>query len=191
MPQGVSGAIKRRAVHKPFRELGGKGLIPLGWAVETGAGRLPFRVLIHVAGTNMICRSSERAIRGCVRSALTNAHERGYRAIAFPLIGAGGGGLPRERALEIMQDETRTVDDVGEVGAVLFRPAASWKAAHVIFEAGTRVMSMQQVLGEGNQASLPRCSIAQVWRLLAIAAAMLATLVKIPLAASWSVIFKL
>ena len=44
-----------------------------------------------------------RAIRGCVRSAL----ERGYRSVAFPLIGAGTGGFSPERALEIMQDEAR------------------------------------------------------------------------------------
>ena len=50
LPQGVSGAIKRRAGYEPFRELARYGPIPLGGAVETGAGRLPFRAIIHVAG---------------------------------------------------------------------------------------------------------------------------------------------
>jgi len=36
----------------------------------------------------MFWRSSERAIRGCVRSALGIAREKGYRSIAFPLINA-------------------------------------------------------------------------------------------------------
>ena len=53
----------------------------------------------------MFWRSSERAIRGCVRSALGIAREQGYRSIAFPLIGAGTGGYPPEKVLEIMQDE--------------------------------------------------------------------------------------
>ena len=70
LPQGVSGAIKRRAGYEPFRELARHGPIPLGGAVETSAGRLPFRAIIHVAGISMFWRSSERAIRGCVRSAL-------------------------------------------------------------------------------------------------------------------------
>jgi len=72
----------------------GHGLIPPGDAVQTGAGRLPFRAIIHVAGISLFWRSSERAIRGCVRSALALARQQGYRSIAFPLIGAGIGGYP-------------------------------------------------------------------------------------------------
>ena len=124
LPQGVSGAIKRRAGYEPFRELGRKGPIPLGGAVETNAGRLPFRAIIHVAGINMLWRSSERAIRGCVRSALGIAGKRGYRSIAFPLIGAGTGGFSPQRALDIMQDEARQIDYNGHVRIVRFRPAA-------------------------------------------------------------------
>ncbi len=123
LPQGVSGAIKRRAGYGPFRELGRKGPIPLGGAVETGAGRLPFRAIIHVAGISMCWRSSERAIRGCVRSALRIAGERGYRSIAFPLIGAGTGGFSPERALGIMQHEALQIEFDGEVRFVRFRPA--------------------------------------------------------------------
>jgi O-acetyl-ADP-ribose deacetylase (regulator of RNase III) len=123
VPQGVSVAIKRRAGHEPFRELARKGSIPLGGAVETGAGRLPFRAIIHVAGISMLWRSSERAIRGCVRSALGIARERGYRSIAFPLIGSGTGGYSPEQALAIMQDEARRVDYDGEVRIVRFRRA--------------------------------------------------------------------
>lgn len=52
LPQGVSGAIKRRAGYAPFRELGKMGSIPLGGAIITGAGKLPFRAIIHVAGIN-------------------------------------------------------------------------------------------------------------------------------------------
>lgn len=124
LPQGVSGAIKRRAGYEPFRELGRRGPIPLGGAVETGAGRLPFRAIIHVAGISLFWRSSERAIRGCVRSALTLARERGYRSIAFPIIGTGTGSFSPERALDIMQDELRKTDYEGEVRLVQYRRAA-------------------------------------------------------------------
>ena len=124
LPQGVSGAIKRRAGYEPFRELGRNGPIPLGGAVETGAGRLPFRAIIHVAGINMFWRSSERAIRRCVRSALGIARDKGYRSIAFPLIGAGTGGFSSEQALAIMQDEARQIDYAGEVRIVRFKGSA-------------------------------------------------------------------
>lgn len=123
LPQGVSGAIKRRAGYEPFKELGRKGAIPLGGGVETGAGRLPFRAIIHMAGINMLWRSSERAIRDCVRNALAIACQRGYRSIAFPLIGAGTGGFSPERALEIMQEEVGKFDFNGEVIFVRFRRA--------------------------------------------------------------------
>ncbi len=50
LPQGVSGAIKRRGGLAPFRELRRYGVLPLGGAVLTSAGRLPFQGIIHVAG---------------------------------------------------------------------------------------------------------------------------------------------
>ncbi len=121
IPQGVSGAIKRRGGLKPFRELGRKGVIPLGGAVETSAGRLPFRSIIHVAGINMLWRSSERSIRGAVRNAMTLAKERGYSSIAFPLIGAGSGGANAEKVLEFMREELRSIEYDGEVRIVRYR----------------------------------------------------------------------
>ena len=123
LPQGVSGAIKRRAGYEPFRELARHGPIPLGSAVQTGAGRLPFRAIIHVAGISLFWRSSERAIRGCVRSALAIARQQGYRSIAFPLVGAGTGGYPPEKVLEIMQDEAGNNDYDGEVRIVRLKRA--------------------------------------------------------------------
>ncbi len=53
LPQGVSGAIKKRGGYAPFREVARHGPIPLGGAVLTGAGRLPFQGIIHVAGINL------------------------------------------------------------------------------------------------------------------------------------------
>jgi O-acetyl-ADP-ribose deacetylase (regulator of RNase III) len=113
-----------RGLYQPFRELGRRGPIPLGGAVETRAGRLPLRAIIHLAGINMLWRSSERAIRDCIRSALDIAGKRGYRSVAFPLVGAGTGGFAPERALDIMQDEARQIDYDGEVRFVRFRPTA-------------------------------------------------------------------
>ncbi|MGL4460615.1 MAG: macro domain-containing protein, partial [Planctomycetia bacterium] len=92
LPQGVSRAIKKRGGLEPFRELARKGVLPLGGAVETGAGRLPFKAIIHVVGINLLWRSSEWSVRESVRNATALAKERGYRSIAFPLVGAGSGG---------------------------------------------------------------------------------------------------
>lgn len=74
-----------------------------------------------MTGISLFWRSSERAIRGCVRNALRIAREKGYRSIAFPLIGAGTGGYPPEKVLEIMQDEAARDDYDGEVRIVRFK----------------------------------------------------------------------
>src|SRR5580700_7084906 len=70
LPQGVSGAIKRRAGVAPFREVARAGPIPLGGAVLTSAGRLEYRGIIHVAGIGMLWRASERSVRDSVTSAM-------------------------------------------------------------------------------------------------------------------------
>lgn len=105
LPQGVSGAIKRRAGLGPFRELGRLGAIPLGGAVLTGAGNLPYRGIIHVAGINLLWRASERSIRDAVRNALQLAAEHGFQHIALPVIGAGSGGFDQNRALSLITHE--------------------------------------------------------------------------------------
>ncbi|WP_224240184.1 macro domain-containing protein [Hyalangium gracile] len=103
LPQGVSGAIKRRAGLQPFRELARVGPMPLGSAVVTSAGRLPYQGIIHVAGINMLWRASERSIRDSVANALAKAREYGFRSLAFPIIGAGSGSFDEARALEVMR----------------------------------------------------------------------------------------
>jgi O-acetyl-ADP-ribose deacetylase len=97
LPQGVSGPIKRRGGTGQFKELSRLGPIPLGGAVLTPVGRLPFEAIIHVAEINLLWRASERSIRDRVRNSLNLAQEQGFRSIAFPLIGAGPGGFNRER----------------------------------------------------------------------------------------------
>ena len=123
--QGVSGAIKRRAGLQPFRELARFGPIPLGGAVLTSAGRLPFRGVIHVAGINMLWRSSEFSIKECVRSAMRIVREQGFRSVAFPLIGAGTGGGRDELVLRLMVDQLRSEAFEGEVRVVRYAPSRS------------------------------------------------------------------
>ena len=121
LPQGVSGAIKKRGGYAPFRELGKYGPIPLGGAVLTNAGRLPFRAIIHVAGINMFWVSSKRSIQESVKNAMAVATAAGYRSIAFPLIGAGSGGGNARQVLELMQDELQRIEFDGEVRIVTYQ----------------------------------------------------------------------
>ncbi|HEU5116979.1 MAG TPA: macro domain-containing protein, partial [Isosphaeraceae bacterium] len=121
LPQGVSWAIKRRGGTGPFKELGRLGPIPLGGAVLTSAGRLPFKAIIHVAGINLLWRASEQSIRDSVRHAIRLAYQSGFRSVAFPLIGAGSGGFNEQRAKEVMLDEFSKSDLPIDVTLVSFK----------------------------------------------------------------------
>lgn len=120
LPQGVSSAIKRKAGLEPFRELARMGPIPLGGAVITGPGRLPFQAIIHVAGINLFWRSSEKSVRDSVRNAMRIVIAQGYQSVAFPLIGAGSGGAKQELVKRWMLDELQRIVFDGEVRVVEF-----------------------------------------------------------------------
>ncbi len=120
LPQGVSGAIKKRAGYEPFRELAKLGPIPLGGAVVTSAGRLPFKAIIHVAGISIWWRSSEFSIRESCRNALRLASEHGYASIAFPLVGAGTGGSSIESSERLMLDQLSMEKFSGKVIVVRY-----------------------------------------------------------------------
>ena len=115
IPQGVSGAIKRRAGTAPFRELAAHGPIPLGGAVLTGAGGLPYKAIIHVAGINLFWFATSYSIQRSVRSAMAIVDERGFRSVAFPLIGSGTGARSRAKSLAIMLEAFRPLDSPATV----------------------------------------------------------------------------
>jgi O-acetyl-ADP-ribose deacetylase (regulator of RNase III) len=119
LPQGVSRAIKKRAGLGPFRELARLGPIPLGAAVHTGPGRLPYKAIIHVAGIDMLWRASPFSVSASTRSAVALAQRLGLSSVAFPLIGAGSGGLTPARVESIMLDTLRSIP--GELRAVVVR----------------------------------------------------------------------
>ena len=120
LPQGVSGAIKKRGGYGPFREVAKHGSIPLGGAVLTGAGKLPFKGIIHVAGISLFWHASERSIRGSVRSAMKIVDDEAFASVAFPVIGAGSGSFNRQRALDMMLAEFDTIKSGADVLIVEF-----------------------------------------------------------------------
>lgn len=121
LPQGVSGAIKKRGGTAPFSELAKHGWMALGSAVLTSAGKLPYAGIIHVAGINMLWRASEKSIRDSVANAMAIVGEQGFGSIAFPLIGAGSGGFNQEKTKAIMLDELGNSDSSASVTVVVFK----------------------------------------------------------------------
>jgi len=121
VPQGVSGAIKKRGGYQPFIELAKHGAIPLGGAVMTSAGRLSFKAIIHVAGISMLWHSSRKSIQGSVVSAMDLVNQHGFASVAFPIIGAGTGGYGQEGALQLMHDAFAGIASPASVTVVRYR----------------------------------------------------------------------
>lgn len=116
LPQGVSGAIKKRGGLQPFIEIGRVGALPLGAARETSSGRLPYKSIIHVAGINMLWFATEYSVRQSVISAMNIVNEKGYASVAFPLIGSGSGNRGKQWSLELMLN---AFDDINSDAKVI------------------------------------------------------------------------
>lgn len=121
LPQGVSGAIKKKAGTQPFQELRAYGRLAVGAAVSTSAGKLPYRKIIHVAGINDFWQASERSIRLSVGNAVRLAELEGLKSLALPLIGAGSGSLSPDRSLEVIKDELSKLESTLSILVVVFK----------------------------------------------------------------------
>lgn len=120
LPQGVSGAIKRAGGHEPFRELARLGSMKLGAAVETSAGRLRYKAIIHVAGINLLWFATKHSIQESVRNAMKIVNEKSYASVAFPIIGSGSGNRSVDKCLLYMQEAFEQIDSYAEVRIVRF-----------------------------------------------------------------------
>jgi O-acetyl-ADP-ribose deacetylase len=105
---GVAGAISRAGGPEVQRESHEKAPIGLGEAVETTAGEMPCRYVIHAATMELGGPTSAEIIVHATRSALARAEELGCRSLALVAFGTGVGGFPLEEAANIMVGAART-----------------------------------------------------------------------------------
>lgn len=99
---GVAGAIVRAGGPEIQRESDERAPIGLGEAVETTAGALPARWVIHAATMEPGGPTSAEIIERATRSTLQKAEELGCRSLALVAFGTGVGGFPLEEAARIM-----------------------------------------------------------------------------------------
>ena len=105
IPQGVSGALRRKAGTQPFRELRKAGLLPVGGLAETGPGNLEgVDRIFHVAALHATWRSSPTAIRAGAEAVFSRAAELQASSLAIPLLGAGTGGLPPTTSYSLIRE---------------------------------------------------------------------------------------
>jgi O-acetyl-ADP-ribose deacetylase len=99
---GVAGAIARAGGPAVQRESDERAPIELGQAVETSAGDMPARWVIHAATMELGGPTSAEIIERATRSTLAKAEELGVRSLALVAFGTGVGGFPLEEAAGIM-----------------------------------------------------------------------------------------
>ena len=104
---GVAGAIARAAGAELQRESRERAPIGLGEAVETTAGQMPARWVIHAATMELGGPTSADIIERATRSTLAKAEELGCRSLALVAFGTGVGGFPLDEAARIMAGAAR------------------------------------------------------------------------------------
>jgi O-acetyl-ADP-ribose deacetylase len=99
---GVAGAISRAGGPAVQRESDERAPIGLGEAVETTAGDMPARWVIHAATMELGGPTSASIIEQATRSTLEVAERLGCRSVALVAFGTGVGGFPLDEAASLM-----------------------------------------------------------------------------------------
>jgi O-acetyl-ADP-ribose deacetylase (regulator of RNase III) len=110
---GVAGAISRAGGPAVQAESDERAPIGLGEAVETTAGEMPSRWVIHAATMELGGPTSPEIIRRATASTLAKADELGATSLALVAFGTGVGGFPLEEAARIEAEEARRHLDAG------------------------------------------------------------------------------
>jgi len=104
---GVAAAISRAGGPAVQRESNEKAPIGLGEAVETTAGEMPARSVVHAATMELGGPTSAEIIARATRATLRLADELGCRSLALVAFGTGVGGFPLDDAAQLMVDAVR------------------------------------------------------------------------------------
>jgi O-acetyl-ADP-ribose deacetylase (regulator of RNase III) len=115
---GVAGAISRAGGPTIQRESNAKAPIGLGECVETSAGDMPARWVLHAATMELDFRTDAQVIERATRSTLAKAEELGARSLALVAFGTGVGGFPLDEAARIMVGAAR--EHEGQLERIVF-----------------------------------------------------------------------
>ena len=73
-----------------------KGRVPTGSAVLTGAGKLPFRGVIHAVGPRLGDGDEGRKLISALHAAFAIADDNGFRSVSFPALSSGIFAVPAD-----------------------------------------------------------------------------------------------
>ncbi len=104
---GVAKAISQAGGPAVQQESDEKAPIGLGEAVETTAGDMPARYVIHAATMELGGPTSRAVIERATESTVRKAEELGCRSLGLVAFGTGVGGFPIDEAAEVMAGAVR------------------------------------------------------------------------------------
>jgi O-acetyl-ADP-ribose deacetylase len=115
---GVAAAIQGAAGERLAEESRAKAPIRLGEAVETTAGEMPARWVIHAATMELGGPTSADVIERATQSTLRVAERLGCKSLALVAFGTGVGGFPLADAARIMVGVARA--HTGDLERIVF-----------------------------------------------------------------------
>jgi len=115
---GVAGAISRAGGPDVQRESDLCAPIGLGEAVETTAGDMPARWVIHAATMELGGPTSAQIVERATRSTLARAESLGCRSLALVAFGTGVGRFPLDQAARLMVEAAR--EHTGDLERIVF-----------------------------------------------------------------------
>ena len=115
---GVAGAIWRAGGPAVPRASAPPAPIGLGEAVETTAGEIPARWVIHAATMELGGPTSGEIIEQATRSTLARAEQLGCQSLALVAFGTGVGGFPLDEAARLMVGVARAHE--GDLQRIVF-----------------------------------------------------------------------
>jgi len=132
---GVALAISRAGGPEVQRQSDDRAPIGLGEAVETTAGEMPAKWVIHAATMELGGPTSAQIIERSTASTLACAERLGARSLALVAFGTGVGGFPVDEAARLM------------VGAVRRHQADSVERVVFAVHGGRAAAAFREVIG--------------------------------------------
>ena len=148
MNGGLSAIIRERGGEDIEKEAVKNAPISPGWCVVTGAGKLPYKYVIHAPTVEEPTgKSSVENIRLAVLGILKIADDYDMHIIAIPGLGTGVGCVPKKDAAQVMMEilNSYTTISLDEVYLVA-KDGEMFEAFKTNLEAEVEMNKSQQVL---------------------------------------------
>jgi len=111
MGGGVAGALKQAGGPEVEKEALSHAPIPVGEAIFTTAGKLPYKGIVHAPTMEKPAqRTTVENIRKATQAALICADSYGVKVLAMPGMGTGVGGVAPGAAAEVIVETLRNYE---------------------------------------------------------------------------------